>query len=56
MCILVYRRVTWQLPSGHGISVQPVGVHQPEQSFGDASLVLIAGELLPLDGQVGNEH
>lgn len=48
--------VTWQLPSGHGVGVQLVGVHQSGQSFCSSSLVLIVGEVLPLGGQVGNEH
>lgn len=48
--------VTWQLPSGHGVGIQLVGVHQSGQSFGSSSLILIVGEVLPLGGQVGNEH
>lgn len=50
------RKVTWQLPNGHGVSVQLVNVHQSGQSFGSSSLVLIVGEVMLLGGQVGDEH
>jgi hypothetical protein len=48
-------RLTWQIPAGHDAGVQLVGVLQPHQSFGRTHLVVVVGEVLPLDGQVGDE-
>ena len=47
---------TWQLPRGDDVGVQLVGVLQPHQGFGGSGLVVIVGEVLPLDGEVGDEH
>ncbi len=48
--------LTWQLSGGDGVGVQLVGVQQPHQSFGGSGLVVIVGEVLPLDGEVRDEH
>lgn len=47
--------LTWQLSGGDGAGVQLVGVLQPHQSFGGADLIVISGEVLPLDGEVRDE-
>ena len=47
--------LTRQLSRGDGLRVQPVGVLQPHQGLGCPRLVVIIGEVLSLDGQVGDE-
>lgn len=49
-------QLTRQPSTGDGLRVQFVGVLEPHQSFRRSGLVVVVGEVLPLDGEVGDKR